>query len=295
MNLLKQQSLYPFLGRSAADIPASGSVVVDDTGDVSYGTLWFSNDSVPTSVVFKYVYSTDTLTQLAVVTVTPTAQTYMCWNINKTGFIVWRTLAGVTQFWSVTLAGSVATLATLNETITVMYADAMYGYIGKSSGSKEFRAINPATGAASSIVTLIKYCFPFDVDASYIYTVQATDTPGSGPLVRMHRNKGFLIEFLMGSLAGAASAGATNPGYAGFQSYIGGVSKVNDGIIIAHNPSFSGNSWMLMKYAYADGSVTRLVDTSNFFYVPSQALLAAAPDGSKVYVSLGSSGLLVYG
>lgn len=297
MNLLRSIPLYPFAAYGPPYIPIGGTTLVDDTGDVFYGTLYMrDHDPNRPSLIFKYVYSTDTLTQLAMVEADSPSQLHLCWTANKAAFIAFRADGGDTTFWNVSLAGVVTSSGVLTgHSIEIMKPDPVLGYVGKRSLEKAFYQVDPAAGTATLLTAIVRYSYPFEIDADYIYGVQADDQPGPGGLTRFSRARGYLAEFLCGSIAGTAPLLSSNPAFASFKSQIGSVMKAGNYLYFSHSTSYGNDDCVLLRYNLTTGVVDTIVDLATFNYKLGGAPFVVTNDGSKVATGQASQDLKIFG
>lgn len=217
-------SLYPFPGYTAAEITSAGTCILDDAGTIAFVAITITTGGfVGHSFVAKYVYATSTLTEFCAIGTT-TSGVRLCWNADKTKIIVWDHNPGGASpypFWEVdTTTGvktSIGSLPAIVGGLTQLQPNATYGYVGNAPGSKTFFAVDLGTLTSTKILESGQFMKPLAITADYFYTTLAGDAPGPGPVLRLHRAKSFLVEFLAGTgyLAPDTSIATTNLAYAG--------------------------------------------------------------------------------
>lgn len=289
---------YPYPGHGAEFSAGNpGNCIVDSTNDIVYFTLFWDFFASDWTILCKYVYSTNTLSTFATLSLSSPAYAGGClpitFNADETKIIAaCPESAGGTRFYEIlTSNGTVTDLGLITgiEPIQMLRFDSTLGYVGKQWQSKDFYSINLTSMTASVFLTLPYFCSSFDIDSDFIYTNQGLDVTGTGPLVRLHRNKGYLMEFLMGASASTTAMASDNPDYASFTSTVLDIISRGNSVYIVHY--YSGAYWLIVY-----NKTTRAVKTilTPLPYTSQLRNLGVSPDGAKVFTNLKFSGISIY-
>ena len=287
--LVRTVPQYPFPGYSPAYVPANGSAVCDDTGDVFYFMV-----SVYPGEMFigKYVYSTDTLSKLVTVDTSPGADPYrLAWNAAKDGFIVWSTGFPI-SFFTVDLATLIVIPIgeiLVGRVIRDLRWDVTLGYVcpGYGAGRHNFGVLDLAALTHTRFAWFDSSNWTCELDGNFVYGQQTVSMPGSGPLYRLHRAKGYMREFLAGSKNGQTAIADHNPNY--FKSRLFTLEMALRGDSLYLVAQDAADAPYLFAYDVASRAVERLTPV-----VSDLSGMAVSPNGDRVMICGNSLGLFFY-
>lgn len=297
---LRNVNVSPFPGYDVAGVTNTGGIIVD-AGDTWYlGLKIVSGAQAGRCLIAKYVYATNTLSELAILSDTNQAVPQLCWNPSRTKIIAFYPEGSDTRFFQVGV-GTTQDVIDLGLIAGVQITDMapdVTDYIGKNLLSKTFYRLDPVELTAAVLLVLPNFCGPFELTTDYIYTASATDVPGFGPVCRLARSKSYLMEFLFGSTDGAqAVSGSANPAYPSFAGRANRVLVRGDRVFVAQRTADS-SGYLLLQYRFTTGGTKTLqgVGSPSFWYfINNLSTMACTDDGSKLAILLNSSGLYFYG